>query len=133
MEENKNASALDDRAEELAENLEDAIEEAGGRKTLKERFGDVTIKLGKPMEYAGETIEEIRLNFLGLTGLDMEIIDDKIGALGLRGLMPAYSRKYQRMLAARAADVPEDLLLRLPLDDYNAIVGAAANFLMITG
>lgn len=133
MEENKTASALDDRAEELAENLEDAIEEAGGRKTLKERFGDVTIKLGKPMEYAGETIEEIRLNFLGLTGLDMEIIDDKIGALGLRGLMPAYSRKYQRMLAARAADVPEDLLLRLPLDDYNAIVGAAANFLMITG
>ena len=129
----KKTETLDDRAEEMAEKLEDAIEEAGGRKTLKERFGDVTIKLGKPMEYAGETIEEIRLNFLGLTGLDMEIIDDKIGALGLRGLMPAYSRKYQRMLAARAADVPEDLLLRLPLDDYNAIVGAAANFLMITG
>lgn len=63
----------------------------------------------------------------------MEIIDDQIGAMGLRGLLPAYSRKYQRMLAARAADVPEELLLKLPLADYNAVVGAAQNFLLVTG
>ena len=120
-------------AGELLEQYEEAVEKSGGREAVVQRFGDVTIKLKNPVEFKGGTVSEIRLNFLGLTGLDMEIIDDQIGALGLRGLLPAYSRKYQRMLAARAADVPEELLLRLPLADYNAVVGAAQNFLLVTG
>ncbi len=129
MNENENRSTT----AELKDKYEEAVEEAGGRTYLAERFGEVTVKLKTPLEYQGKTIEEIRLDFLGLTGLDMEIIDDQIGAMGLRGLLPAYSRKYQRMLAARAADVPEELLLKLPLADYNAVVGAAQNFLLVTG
>lgn len=129
MNENENRSTT----AELKDKYEEAVEEAGGRAFLAERFGEVTVKLKTPLEYQGKTIEEIRLDFLGLTGLDMEIIDDQIGAMGLRGLLPAYSRKYQRMLAARAADVPEELLLKLPLADYNAVVGAAQNFLLVTG
>lgn len=120
-------------AEELKEKLDEAVEKAGGREALAQRFGEVTVKLKKPLDFNGTTVEEIHMDFLGLTGLDMELIDDQIGALGLRGLLPAYSRKYQRMLAARAADVPEALLLRLPLADYNAVVGAAQNFLLVTG
>jgi len=129
MNENENRSTT----EELKDKYEEAVEGAGGREALAERFGEATVKLKAPLEYQGKTIEEIHLNFLALTGLDMEIIDDQIGALGLRGLLPAYSRKYQRMLAARAADVPEELLLKLPLADYNAVVGAAQNFLLVTG
>lgn len=133
MEKEKRITGAEENPAELMDAYEDAVEKVGGRAAITERFGDVTIKLNGQLDYMGETIRELHLNFLGLTGLDMEIIDDKIGALGLRGLLPAYSRKYQRMLAARAADVPEDLILRLPLVDYNAVVNAAQNFLLITG
>ena len=121
------------RAEELSDQVEEAVASVGGRARLAEKFGSAVVKLSKPAEYEGRTMEEIRLEFIGLTGLDMEIIDYQIGVMGLRGMLPAYSRKYQRMLAARAADLPEEFFLRLPLADYNAVVGAAQNFLMVTG
>ena len=125
--------AADAEEENVLDKYEKAVEKAGGREAMAQRLGDVTIKLKKPVTYGKDTITEIHLDFLSLTGLDMEIIDDQIGALGLRGLLPAYSRRYQRMLAARAADLPEDLIQRLPLADYNAVVGAAQNFLLVTG
>jgi len=126
-------NASENNKENVLDQYEAAVKKAGGREAMAERLGDVTIKLKKPLVYGKDTITEIHMDFLSLTGLDMEIIDDQIGALGLRGLLPAYSRRYQRMLAARAADVPEDLILRLPLADYNAVVGAAQNFLLVTG
>lgn len=120
-------------ADQLADQLEEAVEEAGGRERLIQRFGTVEIKLSKPFEWCGKTYEEINMNFEGLTGRDMEAIDDEIGVMGLRGLVPAYSRMYQRMLAARASGVPSDVIDHLPLVDYNAIVTAAQNFLFVTG
>lgn len=120
-------------AEQMLDQYNEEVEKVGGREALIQRMGEVTVKLKRPVECRGETVEEIRLNFLGLTGLDMELIDDQIGVAGLRGMIPAYSRRYQRMLAARAAGVPEELILKLPLADYNAVVGAAQNFLLVTG
>lgn len=120
-------------ADQLADQLEEAVEEAGGRERLIQRFGTVEVKLSKPFEWCGTTYEEINMNFEGLTGRDMEAIDDEIGVMGLRGLVPAYSRMYQRMLAARASGVPSDVIDHLPLVDYNAIVTAAQNFLFVTG
>lgn len=81
----------------------------------------------------GEKVLELDMDFEGLTGRDMEAIDVEIGAMGLRGTLPAYSRKYQRMLAAKAAKVPNDVIEHLPLADYNAVVNAAQNFLFVTG
>ena len=123
----------EEKAEELAEKLEEAMQEAGGRDALIDRFGVATVKLKRPIEFEGTKYTELCMDFLSLTGLDMEMIDDQIGTMGMRGTVPAYSHKYQRLLAARAADVPDALILRLPLADYNAVVGAAQNFLMVTG
>ena len=120
-------------ADQLADQLEEAVEEAGGKERLIRRFGTVEVKLSKSFEWCGKTYEEINMNFEGLTGRDMEAIDDEIGVMGLRGLVPAYSRMYQRMLAARASGVPSDVIDHLPLVDYNAIVTAAQNFLFVTG
>ena len=120
-------------ADQLADQLEEAVEKAGGRERLIQRFGIVEVTLSKPFEWCGKTYEEINMNFEGLTGRDMEAIDDEIGVMGLRGLVPAYSRMYQRMLAARASGVPSDVIDHLPLVDYNAIVTAAQNFLFVTG
>lgn len=122
-----------EKTEELAERLDEAVELAGGRRKLIETFGETVVKLSKPVQWEGSAIEEVHLDFLSLTGLDMEIIDDQIGALGLRGLLPAYSRKYQRLLAARASGLPEAFFLSLPLADYNGVTGAAANFLIVSG
>ena len=122
-----------ENAEELKDKLDEAVENAGGRRKLVERFGTATVRLSKPVVWEENSIEEIHLDFLNLTGLDMEIIDDQIGVMGLRGLLPAYSRKYQRLLAARASGLPETFFLHLPLADYNAVVGAAENFLLVTG
>lgn len=118
---------------EQIEQLEEETERAGGRKKLAEVFGVQDIKLTKPVEWCGEIYAELHLNFEGLKGRDMEAIDDEIGILNLRGLTPAYSRRYQRLLAARAAGVPSDMIEQLPLPDYNAVVTAAQNFLFVTG
>lgn len=120
-------------AAELADKLEEAVKEAGGRERLIHRFGTAVVKLGRPFEWCGKTYEEISMDFEGLKGRDMEAIDDEIGAMGLRGLVPAYSRMYQRLLAARASGIPSDVIENLPLQDYNAIVTAAQNFLFVTG
>ena len=119
--------------EELADELEEATEKAGGRESLIKRFGTADLRLSKPVEWRGKTYTDLHLDFEGLTGLDMEAIDDEIGNIGLRGMVPAYSRMYQRMLAARAAKVPADMIEHLPLVDYNAIISAAQNFLFVTG
>lgn len=119
--------------EELADALDEATEKAGGRDNLIKRFGSVDIQLSKPFEWCGVTYTELQLNFEALTGLDMEAIDEEIGTMALRGLVPAYSRMYQRLLAARAGGVPSDMIERLPIADYNAVTGAAQNFLFVTG
>lgn len=120
-------------ADQLADQLEDAVEKAGGREKLIRRFGTVTVTLSKPFEWCGKTYEEINMNFEGLRGRDMEAIDDEIGVMGLRGMVPAYSRMYQRMLASRASGIPSDVIENLPLADYNEVVTAAQNFLFVTG
>ena len=132
MDKEKNIQSEAD-VEELADKLDEAVEEAGGRSSLVKRFGTVDVHLSRPFEWCGKTYEEIHLNFEELTGRDLEVIDDEIGVMNLRGLIPAYSRMYQRMLAARASGVPSDVIEHLPLEDYNAIVTAAQNFLFVTG
>lgn len=119
--------------DELEERLEEETEKVGGRESLIRRFGHETVRLSSPFQWCGKTYEELDMDFEGLTGRDMEAIDDEIGAMGLRGTLPAYSRKYQRMLAAKAAKVPNDVIEHLPLADYNAVVNAAQNFLFVTG
>lgn len=119
--------------DELADELAEATEKAGGRERMIERFGSAEVKLTKPFEWCGTTYTELHLDFGALTGRDMEAIDEEIGVMGLRGMVPAYSRMYQRLLAARAAKVPADMIEALPLADYNTVTGAAQNFLFVSG
>ena len=117
----------------IAEQADEAVEEAGGRAKLVKQFGTARITLSSPFEWCGKTYEEIDLDFERLTGRDMEAIDDELGAAGLHGASPAGSRRYQRLLAARASGVPSDVIEHLPLADYNAVVTAARYFLIVTG
>lgn len=116
-----------------AEKVQQATEELGGRAALAEKFGKTTIQFSKPFEWCGKTYAEAVLDFEGLTGRDMEAIDDEIGVNGMRGLVPAYSRLYQRLLCAKASGIPADAIEAMPLVDYNAMVRAAEYFLIVTG
>ena len=89
-------------------------------------------KLSKPFEFCGQTYTELDMDFEGLTGRVMESIDDELGAMGITIAIPAISHRYQRMVAARAAHVPSDMIEQLPLGDYNKITGAARRFLLVT-
>lgn len=95
-----------------------------------ELFKRASVTLSKPFEWCGETYEQINMDFDGLTGSDMEAIDDELRAMNIQVPFPAHSRQYQRLLAARAAGVPSDMLEKLPLGDYYKIVRAAQNFLL---
>lgn len=97
-----------------------------------QRFGVNTVKLSKPFEWEGKKYEELTMDFLGLTGRDMEAIDDELRAMGVEVERPAYNRRYQRLLAARAAKAPSDMIQNLPIQDYHKIVSAAHYFLLLT-
>jgi hypothetical protein len=132
MAETEKTVAAEDVAEK-DEQVKDLTEKLGGRAALAEKFGKATIELSKPFSWCGQTYEKVEMDFEGLTGRDMEAIDDEIGMNGLRGVVPAYSRIYQRLLAAHASGVPADAIQAMPLVDYNAIVRAAEYFLIVTG
>ena len=76
---------MEQSMDELEERLEEETEKAGGRESLIRRFAHETVKLSRPFQWCGKTYEELDMDFEGLTGRDMEAIDDEIGAMGLRG------------------------------------------------
>ena len=114
------------------EDLKDQIEELEGKIGEKEtagRFDRVTVKLSKPMSWAGEEYTEIVMKFDELTGEDMEALDDELQQQGTFVVAPTASRIYLRHFAARAARVPSDMIRKLPAKEYNRITTAARNFL----
>lgn len=97
-----------------------------------QRRSHLTIRLSAPKEYMDKTYTELTLAFDKLTGRDIEAIDDELAAMGIVIANPNINHKYHRILAARAAGVPSDMIETLPLRDYQRITQAARNFLFAT-
>lgn len=112
---------------------ERAEKKAGGRAAVVRQVGKMEYRLTEPFEWCDITYEKFDLDFMGLTGVDMEAIDDQMAAANRAVSAPAQSRRYQKLLAARAAHVPSDVIEHLPLADYNAVTTMARNFLLVTG
>lgn len=109
--------------------IADAVEAAGGREKMAERFGVRDIRLSKPFEWCGKTYETIHMDFAALTGVDLEAIDEELGP---RAPIFQYAdRQYLRILAAKASKVPSDAIQHLPAIDYLAVTGAARAFLLV--
>jgi formylmethanofuran dehydrogenase subunit E-like metal-binding protein len=96
------------------------------------RLSNVTVKLSKPVEWEGKTYEELTMDYEGMTGKDMEAIDDELSAVGIIVANPNINHRYHRILAARAAKVPSDMLRELPLRDYQKVTATARSFLLAT-
>lgn len=120
-------------AMEAMEQKEEAETKAGIHALIK-RLSKVTVELTYPVEYAGRTYESIEMDFEGITGAQIEALEDEMTALRIPiSATPATSRKYQRMLAAKAAGVDYAMLTKLNAADYNKVTTAAKYFLQVTG
>ena len=119
--------------EKLDKAVKEETKRVGGKAKLVQLYGKQTYKMTTPFTWEDTTYDELEFDFLGLTGADMEAIDDELMMMRVNVAVPSQSRKYQKMLAARAAHIPSDVIEHMPLADYNAITGMARNFLFITG
>jgi hypothetical protein len=108
------------------------LEEGLDMESAVRRLGVVTVILSKTVTFCDETYTKLEMDFEGLTGKDMEAIDDELAAMGVVIPNPNINHKYQRILAARAAGVPSDMIEKLPLRDYQKITTAARSFLLAT-
>lgn len=125
-----NAKKIKDTKEKIDE-LENDID----MEELIKDIGVVTVKLSKPFTYEEKTYNEIRMDFEGMTGRDIENIDAQFYGIGeflTVQINPNQNHKYQRYFAAAAAGVPSDMIRALPARDYNKIVKAAQDFLLAT-
>lgn len=118
--------------EELAGQLQEETEKAGGRLSMVETFGVKDVEFTKPLNWGEKTWERAHMDFIKLTGAEMEAIDDEMSALNMGALPaePTNSRKYLRLLAAKASGIPSMAIKTLPAADYNAMITAARYFLM---
>lgn len=117
------------------ENVEQAVENLESNMDMELVIAEqshTVYKLSKPVKWMKTTYTELDLNFESLTGKDFEAIDDELQGLGIVVPTPAINHRYQRMLAARAANVPNDMLTALSARDYNKVTTAARNFLFAT-
>ena len=100
-----------------------------------------THKLEKPFTYENKTVNELHFDFGTLTGADTIAIEAELNHR-LKNLMyPHLSWEFMTLMAVRACTtrdgnglrvVDEKLLKALPMRDYNRIVGAARNFLLLS-
>lgn len=117
--------------EELAEQANAETQKAGGRKAIISAFDKAEIEFVKPLTWCGKIYEKASLDFSKLTGVDMEAIDEELG--NESPAFPAQSRKYQKLLAAKASHIPSDAIEHLAAADYNAVIHAAQLFLVYSG
>ncbi len=87
-------------------------------------------ELQKPFEYCGMTYERFKFDFEKLTGNDMVAIETEMAANGEYALSPEISTSFLSRMAARAAGVGSDVLLKLPLREFGKIKNKARDFLV---
>lgn len=122
-------------------------EQAQAESLEKEQAGQedpavYTHKLARPFTYENKTVERLDFDFGSLTGNDTIAIEAELNHR-LKNLMyPHLSWEFMTLMAVRACTtrdendmrlVDEKLLKALPMRDYNRIVGAARNFLLLSG
>lgn len=114
------------------EEMKDKVEKQVDQEAMYRAVSTATVKLKEPFTHTGETYTEIKMDFASLTGEQFEAIDDELTVMGAFVVLPTASRKYQRILAAKAAGVPSDVIEALPAREYLAVVNAARRFLQAT-
>lgn len=90
--------------------------------------------LSKPIEFDGETIKELELDFDNLTGDDILSAERQFNAIAAKTRdivsMKETSKSYLALVAARASKKPPELFNQLSAKDFSKITVLAQNFLL---
>lgn len=89
----------------------------------------------KPFTYEGKTYNELVFDWGSLTGQDSLAIENEMQSLGKPLIAPEFSGEYLIRMAARACTkkIGSDILIAMPLGDYNKIRNRARSFLLRSG
>ena len=124
---------------------QDEIEQVEALEKEAREDPDTTVftrKLNKPFTYEGKTAEELHFDFSSLTGNDVISIEAEMNRRMKNLVLPHLSWEFMTLMAARACTdrdanglrvADEKYLKALPMGDYNAIIGAARTFLLLSG
>jgi hypothetical protein len=109
----------------------DEAEWAANEEAAENSKSHVTIRLPKPLEWEGNTYNELTFDFESLTGKDSMDIEKEMRAKNIPLITPAFSGDYLIRAAVRActAEIGMDALLTLPLPVYNRIRTTTSAFL----
>lgn len=88
----------------------------------------------KPFEWEGKTYRSLTFHFGDMTGKDVLAITQELRARGIVLATRTFDLDYQYRYAVQCCEEPigSDLLLALPVKDFDAICRAAQRFLVST-
>lgn len=129
MEEVKNIAENANMAAEQAENTAAVavVTESDTKET-----GYVHV-LKQPFDYCGIKYTKFSFDFEKLVGEDMVAIEKEMADNGEYVLSPEISTGFLARMAAKAAGVGSDVILKLPIRDFGKIKNESRNFLLSTG
>lgn len=88
-------------------------------------------RLIKPIQFDGETIEEINLELDSLKGNDLLLVERQFLAMGDQNqamMLKELSKEYQVVVAARAAKLPVEFFQEISAKDFSRITMQVQNF-----
>ncbi|MCL2694392.1 MAG: phage tail assembly protein [Oscillospiraceae bacterium] len=86
----------------------------------------------EPFEYEGQKYTKTIFNFGKLTGKDYLAIENEMLDNNEFMITSESSRGFLYRLAGKAAGIGSDVLVAMPISDFNKIVNAARRFLLST-
>jgi len=132
---NKNNAATD-AAETATEGANDTgnTNAPESNKNAKEAAkGIYTHKFNTPFEHDGKKFVTLDFHFGKLTGHDMVKVEQEMQDENVYVIASEVSKTFQCKLAARAASIGSDVIMDMPLHDFNKITNEARAFLLNTG
>lgn len=89
------------------------------------------IDLSRPVEWDGETVDHLDLDFERLKGRDLQAVERDLRASGVRDVLaPETDSRYLVAVAAKAAKVDRELVESLCARDFTALKIQAQSFLL---
>lgn len=116
---------------ETAENAAEA--ENSNAETAKSEKGKNTYTLKTPFEYEDKTYTEFKFNFEKLNGKVMLDVESELRDRGMFIISPESDTAFIITMAAKAANVSDDVLTALPIADFLAIKRMTQRFLNSKG
>ena len=90
-------------------------------------------KFAKPFEFEGQKYLTMDFHFGSLTGHDMIKVEQELQDEEIFVMASEVSKTFQCKLAARAAKIGSDVIMAMPIHDFNKITNEARNFLLSSG